>query len=215
MHTPSQSPGLPHSTRAPEISRRRCRKIAELVDPPHGPGGPTHLLANRQPLVPPPVRPRKPSHQHSEDATGQTPRRRSGHGQPSAVKSPPVKPKASPGGRCGKLRPMTRRQAAPTDAELAGLANELRDAVTTFEGALPQRLGTVGDWPELTPARRESLREVRRLATLVKQPLWPRSSCLSCGGHGMYLIDAEIDPDFRPCRRCLTTGMRLATLLGP
>ena len=56
----------------------------------------------------------------------------------------------------------------------------------------------VGDWPELTVARRESLREVRRLAATVKHPLWPRSSCLNCRGHGMCLIDAEIDPDFQP-----------------
>ena len=110
---------------------------------------------------------------------------------------------------------MSLRQAAPTDAELATLAGQLQDAVTMFEGALPTGIGTVGDWPELTAGRRESLPEVRRLAAMVKQPLWPRSSCLSCGGHGMYLIDVEIDPDFQPCRRCLTTGMRLRPLLGP
>jgi hypothetical protein len=87
---------------------------------------------------------------------------------------------------------MSLRQAAPTDAALATLAGQLQDAVTTFEGALPTGIGTVGDWPELTAVRWESLREVRRLAAMVKQPPWPRSSCLSCGGHGMYLIDVEI-----------------------
>jgi hypothetical protein len=105
---------------------------------------------------------------------------------------------------------MSSRHAAQlTEAELAALAKELQDAVATFEGGLLAGVGTIGAWPELTDVRRDGLRKVRRLAAMVKQPMWPRHSCLSCGGHGVYLIDAEIDLDFQPCRRCLTAGMRL------
>jgi hypothetical protein len=107
---------------------------------------------------------------------------------------------------------MSLPRAEPTESELA---KQLQDAVAAFEGALPTGIETVGGWPELTAVRRESLREVRRLAAIVKQSRWPRSPCLSCGGHGVYLIDAEVDVDFQPCRRCLTTGMRLTPLLGP
>jgi hypothetical protein len=69
--------------------------------------------------------------------------------------------------------------------------------VVTFEGGLPVGVGTIGAWPELTDLRRDELQKVRRLAAMVQQPMWPRHSCLSCGGHGVYLIDAEIDLDFQ------------------
>ena len=95
-----------------------------------------------------------------------------------------------------------------SDTEMADLASQLRD-VAAFEDALPAAIGVAGDWPELTRVRRDALREVRRLAAIVMEPLWPRTACLSCLGRGIYLIDAEIDPDFQACRRCLTTGMRL------
>jgi hypothetical protein len=103
---------------------------------------------------------------------------------------------------------MTRRQAAPTDAELDALANELRGAVTTFEDTLPQDLGMV------VTGQNSHLRGGSHSVGFADWPPWSNSLC------GPGLVPElrgprhVIDPDFQPCRRCLTTGMRLATLLG-
>jgi hypothetical protein len=70
-----------------------------------------------------------------------------------------------------RLRPMSLRQAAPTDAALATLAGQLQDAVTTFEGALPTGIGTVDDWPEFTAVRGN------HFAKFVAWPRWSNSHC--------------------------------------
>jgi hypothetical protein len=97
-----------------------------------------------------------------------------------------------------------------TDAEIA----DLDAAASAFEASLPAKIAVLGDWPELTDVRREQLHEIRRLTKVVDRRRWPRSECSGCGGNGLYFVDPEDRPDWRPCRRCLTTGLQLKLSSG-
>ncbi|MFB6726730.1 hypothetical protein ACFCV3_41555 [Kribbella sp. NPDC056345] len=97
-----------------------------------------------------------------------------------------------------------------TDAEIA----DLDAAMAAFEAGLPAKIGLSGAWPELTDVRREQLREIHRLFTIVDERQRPRRACMGCSGRGWFFVDPDDVPDWRPCRRCLTTGLQLELSTG-
>jgi hypothetical protein len=97
-------------------------------------------------------------------------------------------------------------------------------ALDAFESEIPDLRGP-DDWPALTPVLAQRLEEVRTLSRASTigasdgfdvhginrgRAHWPRRPCDGCGGIGWYWIDPDLTAEgWEPCRRCLTTGLRL------